>query len=82
MLVVTRKRGQAIVIGDGIEVQVLRLGRDGVRIGITAPPHIAVHRREIRDQIREANATAAATALTTAALDQLRSRIAEGGRRG
>ena len=82
MLVVTRKRGQAIVIGDSIEVHVLRLGRDGVRIGITAPPHIAVHRSEVRDQIRDANATAAATASTTAALDQLRSRIAEVGRRG
>jgi carbon storage regulator len=81
VLVVTRKRGDAIVIGDSIEVHVLRLGRDGVRIGITAPPHVAIHRREVRDQIREANATAAATALTGDALDQLRSRIAGGGRR-
>ena len=81
MLVVTRKRGEAIVIGDSIEVHVLRIGRDGVRIGITAPPHVAVHRREVRDQIRDANTVAAATAVTATALDQLRSRIAKIGTR-
>jgi carbon storage regulator len=81
VLVVTRKRGEAIVIGDGIEVHVLRVGRDGVRIGIAAPPHVAVHRREVRDQIRDANAAAAATAVTTEALDQLRARIAKAGSR-
>lgn len=59
MLVITRKLNEAIVIGDGIEVQVLRHGRDGVRLGITAPPHVAVHRREIYDLIRAANASAA-----------------------
>jgi carbon storage regulator len=59
MLVVTRKLNEAIVIGDGIEVVVLRNGRDGVRLGITAPPHVPVHRREIYDTIRAANASAA-----------------------
>lgn len=81
MLVVTRKRGEAIVIGDGIEVHVLRVGRDGVRIGIAAPPHVAVHRREVRDQIRDANATAAAATVTAAAIDRLRSQIAEARKR-
>lgn len=60
MLVVTRKRDEAIVIGDGIEVRVLRHGHDGVRLGITAPPHIAVHRQEVYETIRAANASAAA----------------------
>ena len=59
MLVVTRKLNEAIVIGDGIEVVVLRHGRDGVRLGITAPSHVPVHRREIYDTIRAANASAA-----------------------
>jgi carbon storage regulator len=62
VLVVTRKRNEAIVIGDGIEVRVLRHGRDGVRLGITAPSHVAVHRQEIYDQIRAANASAASEA--------------------
>ena len=59
MLVVTRKRNEAIVIGDGIEVWVLRVGRDGVRIGVTAPADVPVHRREIYDLIRQENRTAA-----------------------
>lgn len=59
MLVVTRKRNEAVVIGDGIEVRVLRHGREGVRLGIIAPPHIAVHRREVYDAIRAANSSAA-----------------------
>jgi carbon storage regulator len=61
MLVFTRKRGDAIMIGDGIEVRVLRVGRDGVRLGIVAPPDVHVHRREIYDRIREANHSAATT---------------------
>jgi carbon storage regulator len=60
MLVFTRKRNETIMIGEGIEVRVLRVGRDGVRLGVTAPPQVAVHRREIYDQICEANRIAAA----------------------
>ena len=59
MLVITRKREEAIVIGDGIEIRVLRTGRDEVRLGVTAPPDVAVHRREVYDVIRHANESAA-----------------------
>ena len=59
MLVFTRKRNEAIVVGDGIEIRVMRIGRDGVRLGITAPPHVPVHRREIYDLIGAANISAA-----------------------
>jgi carbon storage regulator len=59
MLVFTRKRNEAIMIGDGIRIEVLRVGRDGVRLGVIAPPDVPVHRREIYDQIREANQKAA-----------------------
>jgi carbon storage regulator len=58
MLVFTRRRDEAIMIGEGIEVRVLRVGRDGVRLGIVAPPEVRVHRREIYDQIRAANQSA------------------------
>jgi carbon storage regulator len=61
VLVFTRRRDDAIVIGDGIEIRVLRIGKDGVRIGVTAPPEVAVHRREIYEQVRAANASAAAS---------------------
>lgn len=59
MLVFSRKRDEAIVIGDGIEIRVLRTGRDGVKLGVTAPSSVAVHRREIYDLIRAENAVAA-----------------------
>lgn len=68
MLVFTRKRDEAIVIGDGIEITVLRIGADGVRLGVTAAPHVPVHRREIYEQIRTANATAATSAASAHAL--------------
>jgi carbon storage regulator len=68
MLVFTRKRHEAIVIGDGIEVRVLRVGRDGVRLGVTAPSSISVHRREIYDQIRAENRVAASATTSAASL--------------
>ena len=76
MLVVTRKLNEAIVIGDGIEIVVLRHGRDGVRLGIKAPSHVPVHRREVYDTIRTANASAAGTSPQIEGLvERLRQRI-------
>jgi carbon storage regulator len=72
MLVFTRKRHEAIMIGDGVEVRVLRVGRDGVRLGVSAPPTVSVHRREIYDQIREENRVAAAL---EHAVEDLRGRL-------
>jgi len=63
MLVFTRRRDDAIVIGDGIEVRVLRTGKDAVRLGVTAPAEVPVHRREVYDAVRLANQTAAAMVL-------------------
>ena len=60
MLVFTRKRGEAIIIGDGIEIVVLSAGKEALRIGVKAPPEVPVHRKEVYDQIREENRTAAA----------------------
>jgi carbon storage regulator len=68
MLVFTRRRHEAIRIGDRIEVRVLRVGRDGVRIGITAPPDVPVHREEIYEEIRQANRAAMAPHADVSAL--------------
>jgi len=68
MLVFTRRRQEAIRIGDRIEVRVLRVGRDGVRIGITAPPDVPVHREEIYEEIREANRASVSTQVDLSAL--------------
>jgi carbon storage regulator len=68
VLVFTRGRDEAIVIGNGIEVRVLRVGRDSVRLGLTAAPTVPVHRREVYDQIRAANAASASPAGSVEAL--------------
>jgi carbon storage regulator len=58
---VTRRIDEAVVIGDGIEVRVLRVGRSGVRLGITAAPEVPVHRREVYDTVSASNRAAAAS---------------------
>jgi len=57
MLVLTRKSGQAIKIGESVTVTVVQLGRGRVRLGIEAPGEVSVHRGEIYDRIHEASAT-------------------------
>lgn len=59
MLVFTRRRNEAIVVADGIEIRVLRVSRDAVRLGVSAPVDVPVHRLEIYEQIREENTRAA-----------------------
>lgn len=71
MLVFTRRRNEAIIVADGIEIRVLRVSKDAVRLGVTAPADVPVHRQEIYDQIREENRRAAARAGLPAALHQL-----------
>jgi len=55
MLVLTRKIHQSIVIGDDIEIVVLEVRGEQVRIGIKAPKNVAVHRKEIWEQIVQEN---------------------------
>ena len=52
MLVVSRQRNKSIMIGDDIEVTVTDIRGNKVRLGITAPKEIPVHRREIFDVIQ------------------------------
>ena len=51
MLVLTRKPGQSIMIGDGVEVQVLSVAGEKVRLGITAPRDIPIFRNEVYDRL-------------------------------
>lgn len=51
MLVLTRKLQQSIMIGDDIEVVVLEVRGEQVRLGIKAPKDVVVHRKEIHEQI-------------------------------
>ena len=52
MLVLTRQRDEEIVIGDDVTVTVVELRGDKVRLGISAPPSLPVHRREVYDAIQ------------------------------
>lgn len=79
MLVFTRRRNEAIIVADGIEIRVLRVSRDAVRLGVTAPADVPVHRQEIYEQIREENCRAAQPA---AALTDALSRVRAGGGSG
>ena len=51
MLVLTRKPGQSIMIGEGVEVQVLSVGGEKVRLGIAAPDDVSIFRHEVYDRI-------------------------------
>ena len=58
MLVLTRKVHQSIVIGDDVEVVVLEVRGEQVRLGIKAPKNVSVHRKEVYDQIQGENVSA------------------------
>ena len=62
MLVVSRKVGERIFIGDKITVTVVKVGSSGVRIGIEAPKEMAVVREELAEQLRQADMLAIETA--------------------
>jgi carbon storage regulator len=59
MLVLTRKAGESITIGDNIRVHIQEVRGNQVKIGIMAPAHIAVHREEIYQRIQDENRRAA-----------------------
>jgi carbon storage regulator len=57
MLVLTRKTNQSIMIGDDVEVTVLAVARDKIRLGITAPREVPVFRKEVYLSIQEEGAS-------------------------
>ena len=56
MLVLSRQRDEMIMIGDDIEITVVDIRGEKVRLGINAPPHIPVHRKEVYDAIKREKA--------------------------
>ncbi|NKB97543.1 MAG: carbon storage regulator CsrA [Pseudomonadales bacterium] len=57
MLILTRRVGETLMIGDEITVTVLGVKGNQVRIGVNAPRDVAVHREEIYDKIQETSET-------------------------
>lgn len=58
MLVLSRQRDETIMIGDDIEITVVDIRGDKVRLGINAPRQVQVHRKEVYDAIKRENAAA------------------------
>ncbi|MBV8878133.1 MAG: carbon storage regulator CsrA [Gammaproteobacteria bacterium] len=54
MLILTRRPGESVKIGDEVTVTVLGISGNQLRLGFSAPRHIAVHREEIYERIQEA----------------------------
>ncbi len=70
MLALSRKKDEAIVINNDIEVTIIEVKGDQVKLGITAPKSVPVYRKEVYLQIQEANRAAANE--TTQAMEALK----------
>ena len=64
MLILTRKEGEKIRIGDDIQITVVEIKKGTVKIGISAPKGLAIHREEIYQRILEENKAASTVELT------------------
>ncbi len=81
MLVLTRRPGESVVIGNNIVVTVLEVRGEQIRLGIDAPRSVTVHREEIYRQVMSENVAAVAST-ATAAQDLLRRKKPAGGAPG
>lgn len=70
MLVLTRKIGESIIIGDGIEVKVVGIDGDQIKLGIEAPKEVKIYRQEIFEAIQAENRQA--TQIEESIINQLK----------
>lgn len=68
MLILTRKRDESIIIDDKIEVKIISLEDGKVKLGISAPDEITIHRKEVYMEIKEENKAAVVTHVNMTAL--------------
>ncbi len=71
MLVLTRRLNQSIKIGDDIEITVIEVRGDQVRLGVSAPRDVSVHRKEVYLQIQQENRAASQSSAEEVSLDAL-----------
>lgn len=59
MLIITRKKGESLMLGDDIEITISKIEDGSVKIGINAPKNISILRKELYEQVQEENQNAA-----------------------
>jgi len=64
MLIVTRRKGQRIVLGNDIEIVITDISRSGVKVGIVAPSSLTILRGEVKDAVEQANREALASSFS------------------
>ncbi|MFZ5753276.1 MAG: carbon storage regulator CsrA [Bacillota bacterium] len=70
MLVLTRKKEESIMIGDNIEIVVVEISPNQVRLGVKAPKNVSIYRKEIFEVIGEENRKSVESALDTALIKE------------
>ena len=80
MLILTRRVGENVIVGDDIVISVIEVRGDAVRIGIQAPRSVSVHREEVYRELQRANELAASTsdAAIGAVVEELSAEEGEG----
>lgn len=71
MLVLSRKVGEKLVIGNEVFVEVLAVSRDGVRLGIVAPRETSIYRHEVFIEIQQSNQAMSEAEVTTTSIEDL-----------
>lgn len=71
MLALSRKNNESIIIGNDIEITILEIKGDQVKIGITAPKSVSIYRKEIYLQIKESNKEAATSEISAEDIHKL-----------
>ncbi|NLO39460.1 MAG: carbon storage regulator CsrA [Ruminiclostridium sp.] len=72
MLVLSRKKGQSIMIGHDIEISIVDIQGEQIRLGINAPRDVTIHRKEVFEEIIQENKQAAATPISPDVIRSIR----------